>query len=51
MEKGSRLLNVALEPSTCDYYDIVDLDRGFIPPEWRALVGDRGGPPGLGGNA
>ena len=36
------VLNVALEPSTCDYYDIIDLDRGFIPPEWRALVGDRG---------
>jgi hypothetical protein len=34
--------NVALEPSTCDYYDIIDLDRGFIPPEWRALVGDGG---------
>jgi hypothetical protein len=36
------VLNVALEPSTCDYYDIIALDRGFIPPEWRALVGDRG---------
>jgi hypothetical protein len=36
------VLNVALEPSTCDYYEIIDLDRGFIPPEWRALVGDRG---------
>src|ERR1039458_7689953 len=34
--------NVALEPSTCDSYDIIDLDRGFIPPEWRALVGDGG---------
>jgi TnpA family transposase len=34
--------NVALEPSTCDYYDIRDLDPGFIPPEWRALVGDHG---------
>ena len=34
--------NVVLEPSTSDYYDIKDLGRGFIPPEWRALVGDRG---------
>jgi hypothetical protein len=36
------VLNVSLEPSTCDYYDIIDLDRGFIPPEWQELVGDRG---------
>lgn len=25
------VLNVALESSTCDYYDIIDLDPGFIP--------------------
>jgi TnpA family transposase len=34
------VLNVSLEPSTCDYYDIIDLDRGFIPAEWQELVGD-----------
>ena len=36
------VLNVALESSTCDYYDIIDLDPRFIPSEWQALVGDRG---------
>jgi hypothetical protein len=34
------VLNVALEPTTSDYYHISDLDRGFIPTDWRALVGD-----------
>jgi hypothetical protein len=33
---------VVIQPSTCDYYNIKDLGRGFIPAEWRALVGDRG---------
>jgi len=36
------VVNVVTEPSTCDYY-IMDLDRDFLPPEWRALVGDREG--------
>jgi TnpA family transposase len=35
------VLNVTLEPSTCDYYCISDLKRDFIPPSWRALVDDR----------
>jgi TnpA family transposase len=34
------VLNVSIEPSTCDYYDIIDLDRGFIPREWQELVGE-----------
>jgi TnpA family transposase len=34
--------SVVTEPTTSDYY-IVDLDRDFLPPEWRELVGDREG--------
>src|SRR5665213_572845 len=34
--------SVVTEPTTSDYY-IVDLDRDFLPPEWRALVCDRQG--------
>jgi TnpA family transposase len=35
------VLNVTLEPSTCDYCCISDLKHDFIPPSWRALVEDR----------
>ena len=35
------VINVTLEPSTCDYYCISDLKRDFIPPSWRALIDDR----------
>jgi hypothetical protein len=33
---------VADEPSTCDSYTILDLDREFLPPRWRALTDDEG---------
>jgi TnpA family transposase len=34
--------SVVLEPGTSDYY-VMDMGREFLPPEWRALVGDREG--------
>lgn len=34
--------SVVTEPTTSDYY-IVDLERDFLPPQWRALVCDREG--------
>jgi hypothetical protein len=34
--------SVSTEPTTSDYY-VVDLNRSFLPPEWRSLVCDREG--------